>query len=675
MRRAVLLLLLMAAALVFTGGARSADAAPVSGLVVDQITPEVPREPRTPVLISGSVTGSPGTSVRLRLRYSPGRPLSGRDELASYAAGEGYTSSWVTKIQATALDGTGKLPFQIQVTPHELGISRLGVYPLSIEVLDGTTDQQLAINHTVLTFIPKDAQLKRTRIAVALPLIERPHRADDDTFMDDDLPASLSSGRLAELLSLVNGVNGVTWFVDPALLADAERLTRSHTLRKGSSETTKPGDPAAGKWLADLKTALADRPVIATPYADPDIEALIHKGLDGPAAAALTRGASVATALLGRQVGTSVVWPAGGALDRDALDELSVHKVDRVLLSADRVSSVGAAAAPIDAVGGQVTAVLTDPVLDGALSADVSQPGAAARQRQLFLAETALLAQDGVPAVVMAPLDRLWTPDPAYVTGLLKTAATVPWLRLTGLDTIKPAPGAPVIRDLLYSTEDQQAELGRTILSGVRKLHTHAEVIAAVTGSKAPVFDDAVMRLASASWRGGVKTGQAFVRQVTRTVDERLRKISLSKIGRIVVGTNGRLPIAIDNNLVAENEPVTVKIRVTADNPAVLRIADGGVFESERITVSPRRAQTVTVPVTVTGSGDTTIRVQLLTPDDRPYGDPVPLPVQATGYTGVTLIIVGAGLTIMLAAVVMRVLRRRSRPALSPRTEEPVLNP
>ena len=59
--------------------------------------------------------------------------------------------------------------------------------------------------------------------------------------------------------------------------------------------------------------------------------------------------------------------------------------------------------------------------------------------------------------------------------------------------------------------------------------------------------------------------------------------------------------------------------------------------------------------------GEAKVRVQLTTVDGIPYGAATDLTVQATGYTGIALVIVGGALTVMLAALIMRVLRRRPR--------------
>ncbi|MFC7591326.1 hypothetical protein ACFQYP_52245 [Nonomuraea antimicrobica] len=64
-------------------------------------------------------------------------------------------------------------------------------------------------------------------------------------------------------------------------------------------------------------------------------------------------------------------------------------------------------------------------------------------------------------------------------------------------------------------------------------------------------------------------------------------------------------------------------------------------------------------------SGDATVTVQLMTADGQPYGEPQRLTIRTTGYTGIALVIVGAALTVMLAAVVTRLLRRRSERKLA----------
>ncbi|MBE3010435.1 hypothetical protein IL992_14705 [Microbispora sp. NEAU-D428] len=691
---------------------RVAAAAPADPLLVSEITPEVVRVAAAPITVSGSFSGTPGSSVRVAVRYSSGRPFASRAEMAAYLSEQGYaTTNWSTRVQATALDQSGKLPFRFTVTPVELGMPRPGVYPFEIEVTDAATGQRLGIERTFLTYAPKGEQIPKVKLAVALPIVDRPHRADDATFMDDDLSASLASGRLASLLQTAQDTgDGVTWFVDPALLDDVRVLSSGTRSVRG---TRKNADPAAGQWLNGLRSALTDKTVLATPYADPDVAALVHHGLDKQAAASIQRGASLASELLGRQIRGTTAWPAGGKIDRDAVDELAMSGVTSVLLSADALppratgqdtgqealqngqpvpppaQTTPDGAARLDTVADNpLTALLADPTLSEVLGGNVSAPGAAMLARQRFLAETAMIAfeqqnqqtgqfgqagQSGqtgqgptaktaTRTVIAAPESHLWTPDPAFVSSLLQAASSAPWLRMTSLESVKPGRAGVPRGDLTYTERDRQAELSRSYLATVRKLERKADAVATVTEEHTDVFHTAILRLASASWRSDGKRALSFAGQVQKAIDERIDDVSVLDTPRAVAGSNGQVPVSVANNL---DKDIEIKIRVTSGSKARLAIDwDKGVYTTPTTKILAGRSQLVNVPVIVrNGGGDASIAVQLLTADGAKYGGPVRVVVRATGYTGIALVIVGAAVVIMLAAVVMRILRRRSRKA------------
>ncbi|GAB3133792.1 hypothetical protein [Microbispora hainanensis] len=685
---------------------RVVTAAPADPLQVSEITPEVVRVATDPITVEGTVSGTPGSFVRVAVRYSRGRPFASRAEMAAYLSEQGYgTTNWSTRIQATALDQSGKLPFRFTVTPAELGLPRPGVYPFEIELTDAGTGQRLGIERTFLTYAPKGEQIPTIKLAVALPLVDRPHRADDATFMDDDLPASLTSGRLASLLQTAQDTGDeVTWFVDPALLDDVRALSSGPRNVRG---TRKDADQAAGQWLNGLRSALTDKTVISTPYADPDMAALVHHGLDKQAAASVQRGAALAGELLGREIRGTTAWPPGGKIDRDAVDELAMSGVTSVLLSGDALpprpegqgttqtgqpvpppaqQATPDGAARLDTIADNpLTALLADPTLSEVLGGNVSAPGAAMLARQRFLAETAMIAfeqpaqQNGLPGqtgqtgqggtakaatrtVIAAPQSHLWTPDPAFVSSLLQAASSAPWLRMTSLDSIKPGRVQVPRADLTYTEHDRQTELSRSYLATVRKLERKADAVATVTEEHTDVFHTAILRLSSASWRGDGKRALSFAGQVQKAIDARIDDVSVLDTPRAVAGSNGQVPVSVANNL---DKDIQIKIRVTSASKSRLAIdAPGGVYMTPTTTILAGRSQLVNVPVIVRDEGgDASISVQLLTDGDEKYGNAVRVVVRATGYTGIALVIVGAAVVIMLAAVVMRVLRRRSRKA------------
>ena len=634
-------------------------------VTVDQITPRVPRQPGTQIKIAGTVTNTGNTALaalRVRLHFSA-RPFTRRADMQAYLNGQGgFDPSFNTFTPIPRVDPGGKASFEVTTTPAELKMSRFGPHPLTIEIID-SLEQQVAVTRTFLTYAPKREKLPRTRLALALPIIDQPRRADDGTFLDDGLRASLSgNGRLARLLRIAQQPHkGVTWFLDPALLDDVQRTTRPYPLRDGDDVETRPADQAASAWLAGLRTALAKSSTVATPYADPDVAALVHNGIDDATGDAIAKGAQVAGTLLGRTVPATTNWPYGGVVDRDALDELAVNGVRTLLLSANALPTESPteitpdAATRIDTVAGPMTVLLADPTVSATVDATAQGGNAAALQR--FIAETAMITAEDLERVrtVVAAPRRRWDPDPKAVQELLDTIGSLPWLRQVTLDQVK-VPKRPVPRgDLVYGAQHRRNELNRAYLRQVRELAGKADLIPAVTGTEARPFESALLRLGSSAWRGRGREAKKYVAQVSEAVNAQIRKISITGRGqpRLLAGTNGNVGISVQNRL---GRRVELVIDVRSNDPERLVI---DTYRRE-ISIEDGNTTTIQVPMRAPNGGDARVTVQLATRAGVPYGDPVVLTVSATGYTGIAAVIVGGALTVMLAAVALRILRMRA---------------
>ncbi|AWS47666.1 DUF6049 family protein [Streptosporangium sp. 'caverna'] len=686
--------LLLSAAVVLPGAVNAQAAAGRANpqIVLESTGPDVPREPTTQIKISGSLvnTGTqPLDGMRIRMQYSS-QPFARRADMEAYQAGTLQPAAWRDERYQQSIAPSGKLPWEFVFTPQMLGISRFGVYPVTIAVFNGL-EQQVAAQRTLLTYMPKDLQVPRTKLAMVLPIVDQPHRADDYTFMDENLPAFLAAGkRLGDLLKIAQdtaSAKGITWVVDPGLLDDAQKTGRAHTVLSKDTTRRLPADPEAVTWLANLRTALQDHPVVATPYADPDVTALAHNGVDDFTRIAIAQAGSVAKEILGRDVITDVNWPVNGMVDYDGLDLLATGGVDTVLLNVLNLPPVMEPATTPDAfstvqsVNGPVTAMVADPGLSEALGAVTSTPGAALLGRQRFIAETAMIASEPVTTTrtVIAAPPRRWDPDPAYVSDLVKTAAALPWLSPATLDTAKPGKGVPTPRSgLTYTDQDRRKELGKPYMTVVKRTNARAGLTAAVTTAEDyEGFDQALLRLVSSAWRGRPGTAAPYAERVGATVDDRVGKVTITGTEqsrlRTLAGANGEVPISVHNGLTGTGSRVSVKLKVTPNQRDLLKIEKYKDSEDDLIVIEGGHNRIIRVPMTSTGSGQTTVTVQLTTSDGRKYGKPVELTVRTTGYAGIALFIVGAALVVMLAAVVMRILRRRggrrAAAARSPRRE------
>ena len=215
------------------------------------------------------------------------------------------------------------------------------------------------------------------------------------------------------------------------------------------TETTgMPASSAAGTWLNALRTGTADEPMFVTPYADPDVSALVHSGLDADLDQSYSLGDSEAQQVLGRSFGpdvpgTAIAWPADGAADASVLTSLARDgQVGTTVLSSSEMPALRTPTGrypPDDAVTSVPTGIGTPMnvlLADSEISTDLgnatagSSASAQFNVEQDFLAQTAMIvaeAPSSQRSVVIAP-PRRWDPSEGEAAALLRLtqASTTP---------------------------------------------------------------------------------------------------------------------------------------------------------------------------------------------------------------------------------------------------------
>lgn len=174
-------------------------------LVVDRIAPDTIGEDST-LRVAGEVTNTTGETVEdvtVRMRYSR-HPFTSRDELDKFATG----GDWQPNASGPDEEFDGELPpnatleYSLSTPVEDLGLSSYGVYPMIIEAVDGDGDT-LGAQYTFLPYTADsdDDDVPSVDLAWVWPLMDDPQRADDDTFLSDDLHHSVGpGGRLGRLL-------------------------------------------------------------------------------------------------------------------------------------------------------------------------------------------------------------------------------------------------------------------------------------------------------------------------------------------------------------------------------------------------------------------------------------------------------------------------------------------
>ncbi|WP_407659472.1 DUF6049 family protein [Lipingzhangella rawalii] len=360
---------------------------PADALSVESITPMAVAEDAT-LTVSGTVTNTedaPLDSVTVRLRYSS-QPLTTRTSLAHHADGEAPQPQRFGTDESLdeALEPGDSVDYTLRIDMEDIDVQDFGVYPLTVDAVDSTGSTLGALD----SFLPytgsPDEEIEPTEIAWVWPLADRPQRADDDTYLGNELAEQLApGGRLDRLLTLGlradsqgadddaedeetestdasepdedepsgsegsededNGVGGappatrtdgipLTWAVDPALVDDVSRMTSSYQVLQNPTAVPAQGeprlephepDPNAGAWLDRAQEGLAETSVVPSAYASPSIGSLVEADLEQDAIAAHRLATETLDERLDLDVGAERLWLPRKTADAASLELLA----------------------------------------------------------------------------------------------------------------------------------------------------------------------------------------------------------------------------------------------------------------------------------------------------------------------------------------------------------------
>jgi hypothetical protein len=566
-----------------------------------------------------------------------------------------------------------------------VGYDTFGVYPLEA-VAYNAYSEPLATDPTLLPFWPGGHAATPVSVAWVWPLIDVPQANACGTLATNSLAQSLTgSGRLATLLHA--GVQAqdsadLTWAVDPALLSDASMMTRAYNVggKVGTDSlcegiTGEPASSAASSWLAELRSDTAGDPMFVTPYADVDISALAHAGLDSDLATAFSLGESVARKVLDRSFGKNgngtsdgsappIAWPAGGTADASVLLALAGnHSASTLLLGSDELpNTTSTVARTLSGVGTTDTVLLADSGLTSLLgtASAGSSAGTQFALDQDFLAETAMIAaeypyQSG-RSVIVAPPQR-WDPSAAEAESVLSTTETVPWLKPTSLKDLDSAKAAGDPQTL-PGTQVSSSELSAGYMSQVKSMEaslaTYKDLLYQPSSQTLQTMEEAVAATESSAWRGSAKAGGvAALTQLSSYLRGALSSVQIITNAServLLAGASGSMLVSVRNNL---NVPVLVDVKATVPPGGPLSV--GPV---PPVSVLAGKTETVRIQVSSSDISTTTLKLQLVTRNGSPLTRQVSMSVQATRYGRALLILIAAALGVLVLTVAARRVRQ-----------------
>ncbi|MGW8747840.1 DUF6049 family protein [Streptomyces sp. NPDC055794] len=671
-----------------------ADSGPVA-VAVDSLTPSAPTDGDT-VTVSGTVTNNGKqavTDAHVGLRVGP--EVDTRSSVDSIAKdSDDLQGSIAPEIESKYTEKFSKLVpgvaehFNISVPADDLNLGEDGVYEFAVSLSGQTSaqpwEQILGIQRTFLPWQPGGADTK-TKTTALWPLISTTHMAAETgpneeqtpVLLNDDLAKEISpGGRLNQMLALGKDLD-VTWVVDPDLLASVDAMTGSYRVRDGENTVAGTHQDVAKQWLADLQDAVADKEVVALPFADPDLASLAHNGTDVTGSLSQLKSATdvvegTVGTILHVKPSTEFAWPVDGAVDRSIVKVATSAGADKVIARSDSLQeSNGLSYTPSAArpVGGGTTAVVADARLSTAFEGDLTKASSSTLAVQRFLAQSLGLGlQTGKQrSVVIAPQRMPSGSQARAMAEALRALQGSTWSdsqKLGAAAAAKPDPDATtkIPGSSSYPSELRKNELPRSAFEEIARTQGTLDNFQVVLSNPSRVvtpFGRALNREMSVSWRGRATEAESFrdgVKGYLNGLTGRVRLIDKSETK--LSGRSATIPVTVQNNLVQDVGPLV--LRLTSTNPTRLEI-DGDRYQEQPIQVSGGHSQSVKFTTSANANGRATVIAQLYTMDGRKYGEPVTFDVKVTEITATVMLVIGGGvLLLVLAGFRMYTQRKRA---------------
>lgn len=671
-----------------------ADSGPVA-VAVDSLTPSAPTDGDT-VTVSGTVTNNGKqavTDAHVGLRVGP--EVDTRSSVDSIAKdSDDLQGSIAPEIENKYTEKFSKLVpgvaehFNISVPADDLNLGEDGVYEFAVSLSGQTSaqpwEQILGIQRTFLPWQPGGADTK-TKTTALWPLISTTHMAAETgpneeqtpVLLNDDLAKEISpGGRLNQMLALGKDLD-VTWVVDPDLLASVDAMTGSYRVRDGENTVAGTHQDVAKQWLADLQDAVADKEVVALPFADPDLASLAHNGTDVTGSLSQLKSATdvvegTVGTILHVKPSTEFAWPVDGAVDRSIVKVATSAGADKVIARSDSLQeSNGLSYTPSAArpVGGGTTAVVADARLSTAFEGDLTKASSSTLAVQRFLAQSLGLGlQTGKQrSVVIAPQRMPSGSQARAMAEALRALQGSTWSdsqKLGAAAAAKPDPDATtkIPGSSSYPSELRKNELPRSAFEEIARTQGTLDNFQVVLSNPSRVvtpFGRALNREMSVSWRGRATEAESFrdgVKGYLNGLTGRVRLIDKSETK--LSGRSATIPVTVQNNLVQDVGPLV--LRLTSTNPTRLEI-DGDRYQEQPIQVSGGHSQSVKFTTSANANGRATVIAQLYTMDGRKYGEPVTFDVKVTEITATVMLVIGGGvLLLVLAGFRMYTQRKRA---------------
>jgi hypothetical protein len=603
-----------ASVVLFSIGAATAGAVPrqaaASIELVDQTT-WVHRGERFEVSVR--VTGAPaGAALRLVVHDR----LESRSEFRGTLDGElgGIEEALPVDPLAGSSPASGTFSTGFVVGGAGERLAGRGVYPVEVELVDAG-DNLLAtpvVTYLMYLFPPDGPSFEPLAVAVVVDVDGPPILQPDGTVR----PTSTTVQRAQERANLLAKAADV-----PVTLAPQPETLDGLANAGG----------AGGAAVAALVEASGDRPVLARPYTDVDLEALQDSGLASEEHTQVEAGAATLRNLFRREP-VPGIWLSGPTLGDDAVDEAIDLGMDRAVVPPGAVEDGDVPAAPVTLDDGGPRVMVSDHELATHLR---GHDGAVDAQR--FLAELAIMwferPADPRAVVVRIPGDTDIVPSTvARALNGLSDGQAVQAVPIDRVFDVPPDRSGPATVSLVpHEVTDDLAGIAAPLRRARRGVSGVAGTVASANGGSLTRS----LLLATGTATPDAQR-QAYVERVNAALGSLTGAVTLPDQFRITLTSRtSTIPVNITNNL---DQPLNVRIEFDSGQ---LEFLDGDIVNREL----PPGVTRLDVRVRALTSGAFPMGITVRSPDSSIELDRSTFDIRSTAVTGVGFVLsIGAGL-------------------------------
>jgi hypothetical protein len=585
------------------------------------------------VSLSGLLTNTGNTTLtNASITLATSGPIYTRSQLGDVLANPqsvNGTAQPQFKVSLGTIDPGAPQVWKLRFTGETvLGSSASGVYAFGAMA---STAQLTTSTYISAPWFYGSNQLTPTKLAIAVPLTTTNNHITTKAIRNvanDELALE----RLSQLVNTKQS-KSLSWIVDPALKS----------------------------WLKDLSSTQLREP--ATKFAR-QIARILNRSVLSPFGHANLAGLAVSNQ--GAEISNLIdygnnIWPNHQTLYSSRSGNLSTETMNALILNSvtPMVSNAFSAGNPSVTSNAHSSIRSHDVVVFDQAASDCLNDRVTANnsftQRMCLASEVGMMTAES-PAVsrtvvVLAPTQ--WSISTQRLSSLIASLQGQKWVSLISLPQVLASNGRTQIEIPASATQKpispRTLRLAKTLQHDIKvtaSMVTNPQWKSTVTPARLLGYSDlwSSTSLAHAYLNGQLQSVRSIARNVTIQTSSRIT----------IASTNAEIPITVANSSAQD-----VKIRVTlnSDTPGKFTAKP-----SPLVSVPVGKRVTVSVPITLAGTGVINATVELLAPNGQAVGASYDVRISSTAYQKVasTLVRIAFGILILLA--ISNFIRRRKKP-------------